>query len=53
MTFLSYLSFCVPLFSQLNEEDLLVFVMVRSRTDPEIPGISDGAEEGRGSPGSS
>ena len=45
MAFLSYLLFSFPLFSPLNEENLPLSTMVRSRTDFEVPGISDGNED--------
>lgn len=35
----------------MNEENLPNSIMVRSRSAPEIPGISDGDEDGGGSPG--
>lgn len=52
MAFLFLSSFFIPLFSELNEEDLPVFIMVKSRTDSAIPGIFVGDRDGGGSSGS-
>lgn len=52
MAFLFLSSFFIALFSELNEEDLPIFIMVKSRTDSAIPGIFVGDEDGGGSSGS-
>lgn len=46
MAFLFLSLFFILLLSELNEEDLPVFIMVKSRTDSVIPGIFARDEDG-------